>query len=117
MKSIFKITIVLALMVIAGSSFAGVDPYIKAKGEKLFSVHHNTTGAFRVTIKDQNGVIVYSINSNKNKKFVKTFDVKNLPNGRYHIVTQGVDNVNTYALQITPEGLNISKDQVLFSAR
>lgn len=117
MKSIFKITMVLALMVIAGTSFAGVDPYIKAKGDKLFSVHHNATGEFRLTIKDQSGNVVYTLNANKNKKFFKTFDVKNLPNGRYQLVTKGVDNVNTYALQITSEGLNISKSQVLTSAR
>lgn len=118
MKSILRTSLVLAMTVIASASFAqNVSPYIKAKGDKLFSVHHNATGKFRFTIKDNKGYVVYTISGNKKSKFVKTFDVKNLPTGTYTLETMDAENTNTFALQITSLGLDISKNQKLIAAR
>lgn len=118
MKSIFRTSLVLALTVFASASFAqSVPPFIKAKGEKMFSVHHNTAGKFKITIKDVDGSVVYAINGNKNKKFVKTFDVKNLPTGTYTLETMDAENTNTYSLQITSLGLDISKNQALIASK
>lgn len=118
MKSIFRTILVLALTVFASATYAqGVAPYIKAKGDKLFSVHRNATGKFRFTIKDNKGYVVYSINGNKNTKFMKTFNVENLPNGQYTIETRDAENVSTYSLHITSVGLDISKSQILIAAK
>jgi hypothetical protein len=118
MKTIIKNTLVLALMVFASASYATVsDTHIRARGEKQFSVYHNATGEFHFAVKDQFGKVVYSINGNKKNKFVKTFDVRNLPNGSYILEAKDADVVSRYALQITSDGLEINKNMPLTSAR
>ena len=118
MKSILRTILVLALTVFASASYAqGVETYIKAKGEKTFSVHHNITGKFQFIIKDESGRVVYAINGSKNARFLRTFDVKNLPAGHYTLEGKDTDVLSIYNLQITSNGLNINKEQALTASR
>lgn len=112
MKKLFKTTLVLALTVFASASYAsGIETFIHVIGDKMFSVHHNTTGTVELTIKDKYGKILHDEKSVK-KEFVKAFNLETLPIGTYFLEVEDDLKISTYTVNVTSSGLEVDRENV-----
>ncbi len=109
MKKILKISLVLAVVLVALNVYGVVNSPFHKKNEQRKMVNFGVSDKnnIDVSVYDANDKLLYTENVNSNAKLVRTYDLTGVAEGIYYLVSESESKITKYEILVNADTATI----------